>query len=743
MTPRRPPGRLLRAALFVAALLLALPAQADISLRDGFAPRLGKVEKLMQQARGLQVPQEALSTVLLRQSFGPKPEPQTLFFFVRDQILFEPYEGARRGPRGALLARAGNSLDQSLLLMELLQGSGQEARLAWGDLDGEQTTTLLESFTGQAQLSPPPDAKLPTYQVEQDLALRRSVKRHYWVEFSQNKQWVALDPTFPRATYGVTATKRLGGDAQIPARDQISASIKVMALEENGTAPIEALEIKRALPELSWRNITLRFDTEGRKAEKRRPRVNISGEDTTGRPFRLQGVQRIWLEYSFERGGRARQVITRELHRRGSQQDLFASDQQVFSLMLMPGWSSGPFLTEIARRELERLYQGSAQMQRKLTQDSERALRERELNQELNLWLDDLLSGAAGLMTLTFADVSDRYARGVAQDLGVRAFYETPRIIMVAGVRRADRLFWQIDLRNDEIRAVPAQGLPPVMAHAFQAHRGHFNSYFESAVLRRLTGAHILGLDSYMAQASQQQAWTTAHPANLDKVLSGLKGVNPEVRFHLEDAVRQRGRAALLPAQPVPIGDVNMLAWWELSPEGHILGVREDGTHGAFSESMLTGAPGVPPEASSELLDLSFNQALILLENLTQTVSALIQSQPDVCQVSCQAQRNLYRLPQQLCLERPKPPRAWADADFAACLEPPSEKQKSNDFLGLGFGQTCQELTRPARCGALVSSQVLYGPWSVQYTRAHPKLDTEGTWGRAAPLSQANQCKCR
>jgi len=73
-------------------------------------------------------------------------DPQALLKFVSGTIAFEPYAGVLRGPRGTLLAAAGNSLDQALLVRDLI-------RLARPDLQIRFASATLTPVAAAALLS--------------------------------------------------------------------------------------------------------------------------------------------------------------------------------------------------------------------------------------------------------------------------------------------------------------------------------------------------------------------------------------------------------------------------------------------------------------------------------------------------------------------------------------------------------------------------------------------------------------
>lgn len=161
-------------------------------------------------------------------------DPVRIFEFVRDSVAFEAYTGVLRGPRGTILAMAGNSADRALLLAALLQKSGHQIRFAQGTLGQADARELVSSIWADRSGPPstniaaaPSDAKAMADNIEaiakRDYGLiREQLKRarnirhqatdfnaliteslsHYWVQWNKDGAWVDLDPSFADSTPG-------------------------------------------------------------------------------------------------------------------------------------------------------------------------------------------------------------------------------------------------------------------------------------------------------------------------------------------------------------------------------------------------------------------------------------------------------------------------------------------------------------------------------------------------------------
>ena len=123
---------------------LAVFAQQVPLTLEAAEARLDRYMTLIERLQGaIDRTQFDLSALRLDLSFA---EPEAVIAFVRDGIAFEQYPGLLRGAEGTLMGRAGNALDQAVLLDTLLADLGAETRLARGTLSEPQAQALVRQM---------------------------------------------------------------------------------------------------------------------------------------------------------------------------------------------------------------------------------------------------------------------------------------------------------------------------------------------------------------------------------------------------------------------------------------------------------------------------------------------------------------------------------------------------------------------------------------------------------------------
>ncbi len=194
-------------------------------------------------------------------------DPVRIFEFVRDQIAFEAYTGYLRGPRGTLLAMAGNSVDRASLLGAILQHAGQRIRYARGTLPDQDARDLVTSMWAERQTAPTPQAPETPASVKTALeTLRTGVQRdytilrdqlkgartatpnlsrtlatligearsHYWVQWFKDGRWTDLDPSFTDAAPSRTYARSEETFDALPGATSHQITIRVRLEEYTG-----------------------------------------------------------------------------------------------------------------------------------------------------------------------------------------------------------------------------------------------------------------------------------------------------------------------------------------------------------------------------------------------------------------------------------------------------------------------------------------------------------------------------
>lgn len=134
-------------------------APPSIELSDQ-SPVVG-IRGIAEQAVALRPAFEQLRAALDRTQFDLTQlnaalgfDPDRLAAFVRDEIAYEQYPGVLRGARGTLIARAGNALDQSLLLGHLLGDAGRDWRIVRARLADAQAEALVTRMAAAMPAKP-------------------------------------------------------------------------------------------------------------------------------------------------------------------------------------------------------------------------------------------------------------------------------------------------------------------------------------------------------------------------------------------------------------------------------------------------------------------------------------------------------------------------------------------------------------------------------------------------------------
>ena len=94
--------------------------------------------------------QPDIDPAIKQKAFDLEYDVEQIFRFVADEVQYEPYAGALRGSKGAMLGLAGNSVDKSLLLADLLTEALIPFRFAIGSVDDHAARHLMDSLNVDA-----------------------------------------------------------------------------------------------------------------------------------------------------------------------------------------------------------------------------------------------------------------------------------------------------------------------------------------------------------------------------------------------------------------------------------------------------------------------------------------------------------------------------------------------------------------------------------------------------------------
>ncbi len=550
-----------------------------------------------------------------------------IFREISRKIRFEPYSGVMRGTDGVLISGGGNSLEQAMLLAEVLRMKGFMVRIVKGLLKGNNLNTLIEALypsgTGTTKFS----REYAPYNPFNDNSLKERLAEHYWVELYLGKEWLPLDPSFPGAEVGRSYAKAEETFDYIP--DTFYQRIKIqdkVKLTNGRIATLGTVDLK--VSEIGWLPLSLAIkaipqlskDKKGskkgagdlfgsafsspKKTKKKAPSQKVEGVKyervlTYGeRELHFKSnmiIDRIketlvdteWLEFTITVFGKKQVTIKKVLfdHRHSSTPYSFRR----LNILIAPGYTSKELvMSEIsqARRFL------NVKKWKERVKAISKTTRKGKITDQALTEIGDI-EGKTGaiighVIGMIFAAESDEITDRIAYNNAVSVVRSIPRIIIVKSESQNapnGKILTRIDLdlRLDRVEAFTFPGYPQKSSNLFYTARGMNESILEGKVLSAVTEGSIPVTTATLLQKAKEDG--------VDVLLINRKTINTLDRISslnsfskelIIQAVNQ-GYEAVVPEREVQIAGSKRSGWWLYNRQtGEIIGVMDDGGHQAM-----------------------------------------------------------------------------------------------------------------------------------------------------------------
>ncbi|RLD23635.1 MAG: hypothetical protein DRI70_09105, partial [Bacteroidetes bacterium] len=208
-----------------------------------------------------------------------------------------------------------------------------------------------------------------------------------------------------------------------------------------------------------------------------------------------------------------------------------------------------------------------------------------------------LASGVLHMILTRFAEASDEITDRAAYRNGVAVIRSLPRVL-IASVAEVNKAYeFSMDLRLDEVDAIPFPGVPIKAVRLFQMGRGFLQSAAEGQILELFTEGDVVTTSSLMTQAqSEGISFKVVDASQLNSFLK--KSALPKnVRNTLKGSITN-GWEIIIPEKPVKIAGVDRWGWWQVEKSsGRYIGVMDNGLHAALVEVNLSSSKiGIQPK---------------------------------------------------------------------------------------------------------------------------------------------------
>ena len=587
---------------------------------------------------------------------GLGKDPTRLFEYVRDQIAYEPYVGVLRGPRGTLLAMAGNAVDRAVLLGELLKSSGFQVRYAHGTLPDALAKRLVDSVWAErrwvdvavkASGAPDPtfkklgdrlvssiqsdytlvqdilkEAKLPA-RAESPVTMQEllsEARDHYWVEWLHDGTWTAMDPSFATAAPGQTFATAVETSETLPESIYHRIEIRVRVEEYTGERPSsrEVLRYTAKAADLSGEDLILVHSPVDRRNQGNaqvQPAFIVKQKRHDGEPF--------WAsEGRLPAGGGLADALSGG---DGTVDVPIAASESIELDFIAPGGQKTTEVRELfdhvgkSRRATAKvldpaeLADAAASNADKfvstiyglfVTTGAIDAVHARNLAAPQPTTDSTHLDVGAALrrINIGFAASSDLLtSRAGDADHGViRNYFDSPRVQIAELTAADDKLVIGLDLRRDSARTLVTE-LRPDLAFDVQVWRGIVDGTLERYLIEYMSGP-VDGDGNRTLILSTSSLFESARAKSTPAVLFVQNGtmsgsaLAADTRARIEESIAA-GHVLVAPQQPAVIGGAKRYAWWQIDPRtGETIAVADDGRRPAQGETVvitsLSGATG-------------------------------------------------------------------------------------------------------------------------------------------------------
>ncbi|NOQ53715.1 MAG: hypothetical protein GQ558_03815, partial [Thermoplasmata archaeon] len=557
----------------------------------------------------------------------------SIFEYVRDYIGYEAYIGSLRGARGTIWSMAGNSLDQSNLLVAMLRGAGIPCRYVNGQLSTSDARTLVMSmFVSGGNVTGSWPVGEPLADPANNATLLNEAKNHTWVEYYVGQdEWVSLDPSFSTASINDTFT--------VPA-DRFSETYEHWRHHVRVKVRVEVWELFGAMN--GQLNMMTTFDREYATAKlvgknsyfthevTKKPHgpeflpfsgVNpwyyetityqnilvIANETAYGNThmetfypashYELLSEEFLaeWLDIEITSPTGKTVKVTREIFDKvgyefrnsdGScylsepmlERDPLVSGMEVYSILVAP-CRIPLVVVDNQVEQFKTTYQAYKDAAKNDTTKAEKEI----LNEAVKQKHVDLLHLAA-LQLAHVSDMRDNTAQVVLQ---IKSYYVEPRIVISSYESKDPEWYFLLDWRYNDIRGLAVPGTSHITAWKYQEQKGITDTDAESELMHVYApNQTVVSLNTIFEKAREEDVPLVYLRKEWDVLLTDLN-ISVEARKRIQRAL-DAGKVVVVPERSVILANRSRIAWWEQDlSTGKIYSVGERGLHFSLVSVMI------------------------------------------------------------------------------------------------------------------------------------------------------------